>query len=304
MPSLGLLAQAACIWEATARKPGNVHRHADFDDVGYVDFLMSAAALQEAMTCAPLLGVGRTVRDAVRDTRRVVRSNTNLGMILLLAPLAAAADAECLSLRDAVGELLTRLDVEDARFVYEAIRLANPSVLGKVSDQDVAAEPTLPLREVMALAADRDLVARQYANGFREVFDDGIPALTRGLEVTGCLEGAIIFCHLSLMARHPDSLIARKRGPAEAEEASRRARAVLDSGWPREPAALQLVQEFDGWLRAVGRGRNPGTTADLVTAVLFVALREQILSLPPAYPWTLGGNSCIKYPTLPPPGRP
>src|SRR5579884_2891545 len=148
MPSLGLLAQAACIWEATARKPGNVHRHADFDDVGYVDFLMSAAALQEAMTCAPLLGVGRTVRDAVRDTRRVVRSNTNLGMILLLAPLAAAADAECLSLRDAVGELLTRLDVEDARFVYEAIRLANPSVLGKVSDQDVAAEPTLPLREV------------------------------------------------------------------------------------------------------------------------------------------------------------
>src|SRR5437016_494359 len=107
MPSLGLLAQTACIWEATARKPGNVHRFADFDDATYVDFLMSAAALQEAITCAPLVGVGRTVRDAVRDTRRVVRSNTNLGMVLLLAPLAAAEDRP--SLRAGVVELLTHL---------------------------------------------------------------------------------------------------------------------------------------------------------------------------------------------------
>jgi triphosphoribosyl-dephospho-CoA synthase len=301
MPSLGLLAQMACVWEATARKPGNVHRFADFDDATYVDFLMSAAALHEPMTCAVLRGVGHTVRDAVRDTRRVVRSNTNLGMILLLAPLAAAEARP--SLRAAVGELLTRLTVHDTRLVYEAIREANPTGLGKVDDQDVAAEPTLPLREVMALAADRDLVARQYANGFREVFDDGVPALVRGLEVTGCLEGALIFCHLSLMAKHPDSLIARKRGTAEAEESARRAGTVLDAGWPHAPAAEALTQ-LDDWLRAVGRGRNPGTTADLVTASLFVALREQILTLPPSHPWTLNLPSDMKNPTLPPRGRP
>jgi triphosphoribosyl-dephospho-CoA synthase len=303
VPSLGLLAQAACIWEATARKPGNVHRYADFDDAGYVDFLMSAAALHEALTCAPLVGVGGTVLSAVRDTQRVVRSNTNLGIILLLAPLAAAGDVDFGSLRADVGQLLIGLDVGDSRLVYEAIRLAKPSGLGAVKVQDVSAEPTLPLREVMALAADRDLVARQYANGFREVFDDGVPALRRGLEGTGCLEGAIIYCHLSLMAKHPDSLIARKRGPAEAEEASRRARAVLEGGWPHAPAGLEALTHLDDWLRAVGRGRNPGTTADLVTASLFVALREQILSLPPSHPWTLDGNSHIKYPTLPPPGR-
>src|SRR5947209_1004923 len=109
MPSLGQLAQTACLWEVTARKPGNVHRFADFDDASYVDFLMSAAALHEVMTCAPLLGVGRTVRDAVRDTQRVVRSNTNLGIILLLAPLAAASDIDYCSLRADVGHLLTRL---------------------------------------------------------------------------------------------------------------------------------------------------------------------------------------------------
>jgi triphosphoribosyl-dephospho-CoA synthase len=300
MPSLGLLAQTACLWEATARKPGNVHRFADFDDATYVDFLMSAAALHEPMTCAVLRGVGHAVRDAVRDTRRVVRSNTNLGMILLLAPLAAAETRP--SLRAGVGELLTHLTVQDTRLVFEAIRLANPSGLGKVDDQDVSAEPTLPLREVMALAADRDLVARQYANGFHEVFDDGVPALVRGLEVTGCLEGAIIFCHLSLMAKHPDSLIARKRGMDEAEEAACRARAVLDAGWPHGPA--EALAQLDDWLRAVGRGRNPGTTADLVTASLFVALREQILTLPPSHPWTLNLPSDMKNPTLPPRGRP
>ncbi|HEX5271531.1 MAG TPA: triphosphoribosyl-dephospho-CoA synthase, partial [Gemmataceae bacterium] len=253
-------------------------------------------------TAAVLLGVGRTVRDAVRDTRRVVRSNTNLGMILLLAPLAAVEGRP--SLRAAVGQLLPRLGVEDTRLVYEAIRLANPAGLGRVEDQDVSAEPTLPLREVMALAADRDLVARQYANGFREVFDDGVPALVRGLETTACLEGAIIFCHLSLMAAHPDSLIARKRGPADAEEASRRARAVLDSGWPHAPGGGEALARLDDWLRGAGRGRNPGTTADLVTASLFVALREQVIKLPPAYPWTLDLASDMKNGTLPPPGRP
>jgi triphosphoribosyl-dephospho-CoA synthase len=275
MPTLGQSVQVACLWEATARKPGNVHRFRDFDDVGYVDFLLSAVALGEVFNDAPLLRVGPLVHEAVRQTRHFARSNTNLGIILLLAPLAAATRQP--GMRSGLGEVLAGLDQEDARDVYAAIRLANPAGLGRVEQQDVSAEPTLPLRQVMALAADRDLVARQYANGFREVFDDGVPALVRGLELTGGLESAIVFCHLSLLARHPDSLIARKRGPAEAEEATRRARLVL--------AGEMSVDELDAWLRAEGRGRNPGTTADLVTAVLFVALREGILALPPAYPW-------------------
>jgi triphosphoribosyl-dephospho-CoA synthase len=275
MDLIGLYAQLACIWEATARKPGNVHRYRDFEDVGYVDFLQSAAAIGPVMAVADRHSVGQTVYEAVCLTRTVAPNNTNLGMVLLLAPPAAVPADKVV--RVGALEVLERLDVDDARLVYEAIRLANPAGLGRVEQQDVSAEPTLPLRQVMALAADRDLVARQYANGFREVFDDGVPALVRGLEQTGCLEGSIIFCHLSLLAKHPDSLIARKRGVAEAEEASRRARLVLRGD--------MAVDELDAWLRAEGHSRNPGTTADLVTAVLFVALREGILSLPPAYPW-------------------
>ena len=140
----------------------------------------------------------------------------------------------------------------------------------------------------MALAADRDLIARQYANGFREVFDDGVPAVLEGLERTGSLEGAIIHAHLHLMARHPDTLIARKRGAAEAEESARRARAVLDAGWPDGREAWAALRRLDAWLRAEGRGRNPGTTADLIAACLFVLLREGRITLPLSVPWPAG----------------
>src|SRR5262249_56799570 len=119
------------------------------------------------------------------------------------------------------------------RAVYEAIRLAVPGGLGSAPEQNLRDEPTKSLVEVMALAADRDLVARQYANGFHELFEEGVSALERGMEQTRSLEGAIIFCHLHLMSTYPDSLIARKRGRSEAEEAARRAGEVLASGWPQ-----------------------------------------------------------------------
>jgi len=286
MDLIGLYAQVACVWEASARKPGNVHRYRDFEDSGYVDFLVGAAAAGRALEGAGGRPVGQTVLEGVRHTRRVAGNNTNLGVLLLLAPLAKAAAAE--GVRAGLPPVLDALDVADAAAVYEAIRLAKPAGLGRVPEQDVHAEPTQALREVMALAADRDLVARQYAGGFREVFDEGVPALLRGLEETGSLEGAILFCHLQLLAAHPDSLIARKRGPAEAEEASRRARRVLDEGWPGASAGRAALDDLDAWLRAEGHARNPGTTADLVAACLFVALAEGSIELPPRYPWPLG----------------
>ncbi len=283
---IGLLAQTACIWEATARKPGNVHRYCDFDDTTYVDFLVSAAAAAPLLAVSPDYSVGRTVYEAVRRTRRAVRANTNLGILLLLAPLTKAAVGR--DLREELPGVLDALTVEDAAAVFAAIRLADPSGLGRAPEQDVAEEPTRPLREIMALAADRDLIARQYANGFREVLDDGAPAVMEGVERTGSMEGAILYAHLHLMARHPDTLIARKRGPAEADESARRARAVLDAGWPNGRAGWAVFAELDAWLRAEGRTRNPGTTADLIAACLFVLLHEGRITLPLSIPWPAG----------------
>jgi triphosphoribosyl-dephospho-CoA synthase len=281
LENVGLFAQLACIWEATARKAGNVHPDARFDDLTYLDFLHSAVAIGPTFAGAPRRRVGIIVLEAVRATRRIVRTNTNLGIVLLLAPLAVACGDE--DLRVGLAHVLADLDQADARLVYTAIRLAGAGGLGEAPAQDVRAEPTLGLRDIMALAQDRDLIARQYANGFREVFEDGVPALVGHLTGGLGLEEAIVATHLELIARHGDTLIARKRGAAEAGEASARAAQVLQLGWPADPAARRAFSEFDAWLRAEGNARNPGATADLVTACLFVALVQGHVTLPVAW---------------------
>jgi triphosphoribosyl-dephospho-CoA synthase len=283
LTSPGLCAQIACLWETTARKPGNVHRSRDFKDTNYLDYALSAAAIAPVLELAPDRRVGQTILDAIRATRQVTRSNTNLGIVLLLTPLASVPMAH--PLRRGVQAILDDLDTKDAKEVYEAIRLARPGALGKVDEQDIQEAPTKTLRQVMSLAAERDSVARQYHNGYVEVFDAGVPALQQGLQDTVCLEDAIIYCHLRLMSKYPDSLIARKRGAEEAAEAARLANSVFERGWPKGDDGAKALAELDDWLRAEGHSRNPGTTADLVTASLFVALRDDIIGVPSDRPW-------------------
>jgi triphosphoribosyl-dephospho-CoA synthase len=266
MMSPGLLAQIACILEATARKPGNVHRFADFaGDAHYLDFLLSAAAIAEPIDRAVERGVGATVLAAVEATRQVVSTNTNLGILLLIAPLACVPEGT--SLRDGIGNVLDALTVDDARAVYQAIRLARPGGLGSAGKQDIANEPTVTLLDAMRLAADRDLVARQYATGFRDVFSvfgsESSPERIR--------ESTVITAFVASLAANPDTLIARKLGREAAEEASRRAVEAIRSG---DFASL------DAWLRADGHSRNPGATADLIAAALFAALRDGTIKLP------------------------
>jgi triphosphoribosyl-dephospho-CoA synthase len=283
MLPIGLAAQLACIWEATARKVGNVHPFARFAEVSYLDFVTSAAAIAPVLETAPARRVGETVLAAVQATRRLQGSNTNLGIILLLAPLAKVPAGQ--DLRTGVRAVLADLDVTDARHVYAAIRLANPGGLGRVPAQDVSAEPTQSLREVMALAAGRDLVARQYVNDFEEIFARGLPALQQGIGRTGSLEGAIIHTQLAFLAAEPDSLIVRKCGEAEGAEAQRRAADALAAGWPETAPGRTALAEFDAWLRAAGHRRNPGTSADLVTASLFAALRRGSIQVPLSIPF-------------------
>jgi triphosphoribosyl-dephospho-CoA synthase len=276
--SPGRLAQLACLLEVWARKPGNVHRFRDLDGLGFVDFLASALAIGDSMDRAATDGVGTAIEGAIEATRRLVATNTNLGMVLLLGPLAAVSAG--MDLKEGVAKVLDATTIDDARAVYRAIRLARPGGMGTVSDQDIAREPALPLKAVMALAADRDLVARQFTNGFREVFDDALPALSDSLRLGRSTETSIVSAHLALLSRHPDSLIARKAGMGQASEVSRRAGEVLAAGWPDREEGLRLCSELDEWLRDPVRKLNPGTTADLVTAALYAALRDGTISLP------------------------
>ncbi|WP_020475786.1 RimK family alpha-L-glutamate ligase [Zavarzinella formosa] len=265
--------QTACMWEVLAQKAGNVHPGARFRDMTHLDFLMSGMAIAPVLGNAVGKPLGETILEAIRATRRVVRCNTNLGIALLLAPLAAVPETD--DLRAGLIRVLEATTVQDSVNVYEAIRLAVPGGLGEAPDQDVRKQPTLPFREVMAMAANYDQIAAEYANGFLTIFQLGVPMLLEGLQIHGRLERAIQYLQLRWLATHEDTLISRKRGPVIARETSRQARDVLANGGPGSPA----YAEFDHWLRADGNARNPGTTADLITACLYVALRQRTLTV-------------------------
>ena len=279
MIPIGACATLACLWEVTAPKPGNVYRGADFEDLTYADFLTSAAVVGPILERSPDEGVGATVLAAVEATRAAVGTNTNLGMLLLLAPLAAVARE--LPLSAGIVDVLKSLTPRDTREVYGAIRLAQPGGLGHLDEADVhgAHPPAISLVEAMGMAAHRDLVARQYVNGFEQVFATS-EQIERCHKSDLPLSEAIVHGYLQLLAKLPDSLIARKCGSAAAREASDRAAAVLQSGEPGSSAYQAAVAELDCWLRSDGHRRNPGTTADLVAAGLFVLLRDQRLNWP------------------------
>lgn len=272
--TIGGCATLACLWEATAAKPGNVHRGADFADMSYVDFLVSAAVIGPVFDSSAELGLGGTVLEAVRATRAAVGVNTNLGTLLLLAPLALAeGDTE------EATRIVHSATRDDTSKFYAAIREAMPGGLGKVDEGDVFAEPQHSLVEAMQLAADRDLVARQFTNQFAEVTD----AANQIADHTGhgiSLNDAIVRAQLLLLSRHGDSLVERKVGPDVSKDLAARAASVLALA-TRDPQSYHAaLSDLDFWLRADGHRRNPGTTADLVAAALFVLLAGDRLSWP------------------------
>jgi triphosphoribosyl-dephospho-CoA synthase len=272
--SPGAAATLACLYEATAPKPGNVYPGADFDDVTYADFVASAVVIGPILERTLTNGVGQTVLDAVRATRNTVGTNTNLGTLLLLVPLAAVPPDTTLA--EGIGNVLRRLHGDDTRQVYEAIRVSNAGGLGRAEHADVFSDvpADLKLVDAMQLAADRDSVAQQYTNDFSDIFDGTSVWIADGLARGWPLSAAIVHAHVRQLAARPDSLIQRKCGPQVARQASERAITVLHSGSPGNAAYALALSEFDAWLRADSHRRNPGTTADLVAAGLFVLLRE------------------------------
>jgi triphosphoribosyl-dephospho-CoA synthase len=213
---------------------------------------------------------------AVRASRGAAGANTNLGIALLLAPLARAA-LEGGPLRERLGEVLRALTVDDARSAYAAIRLAGPGGLDEPVEHDVRDQPRVTLREGMAAAAERDTIASEYVTEFSVTFELGLPGLTDALGDGLRPRDAIVELALRLLAAVPDTLIARKRGADAAGRVSAGARKVLAAGGVRAGPGRTALAEFDASLRREGNALNPGTTADLVTAVLFAALLEGVL---------------------------
>jgi len=267
---------AACRAEINALKPGNVHIHAAGHGMETAHFEASAAAAAPWIADVAL-NVGLRVQYSVEASIIAARMNTNLGILLLSAPLALAGGyASGAGLREDVAGILAGLDEEDAAAVFAAIRRANPGGLGAAPEQDVAAPPTVGLLEAMALAADRDRIARAYVTNFAEVFDFGLPTLDRVRPLADDPSLMVTTLHMAYLAQLPDSHIARKYGSAVAEQVRKEALRHKRLWTPvATPNSFAELLAFDADLKR--RNLNPGTTADFVVATLFAAsIRDRL----------------------------
>jgi triphosphoribosyl-dephospho-CoA synthase len=268
----------ACVLEATAPKAGNVYPGRSFHDLKHSDFVIAAEIVAAELT-APNRTLSERMLTAVQQTVAAVGSNANLGIVLLLGPLVEA-DRQITVMENgdqerpgdrwlaAIRSVLDALDDRDGQSIYRAIAAAAPGGLGTADEQDVrTTSGPIDLLAAMRQAADRDRIARQYATGFADLIQHVVPLVASAIESAGDILVGISHAHLRLLAADCDTLISRKMGAHLAAQVRQRAAQVnIDD--------LDQVVKFDQWLRADGHCRNPGTTADLIAASLYLLLRS------------------------------
>jgi len=272
---------AACALDVAVRKPGNVSLASPGHGMQAALFIASAQAAA-APLCARGASVGERIEGAITATWAAVDCNTNLGIVLLCAPIAHAAQRlqpapTREALRAAIGASLAGLSIDDASAAFRAIARARPAGLGRVSSQDVHTPATVNLRAAMALAAERDRIARLYRDGFDVLFDvpwpHGFSPSSFDMQSTPspATVADVQRLYTTLLASWPDSHIVRKHGEAVAQNVMTAAQAWL----AREPAAVRSLDSdpaYAAWDEALkSQGVNPGTTADLTVATLMLA---------------------------------
>jgi triphosphoribosyl-dephospho-CoA synthase len=267
----------SCEAELRAPKPGNVHIFAPGHRMSARDFFASAQAAAEPLTQTGA-SVGARILNAVDATQALVGQNTNLGIILLCAPLAHAAQSGAGDLEARLEATLRGLGVDDADCAFRAIARANPAGLGVAAQHDVAATARTTLLEAMREAAPRDAIARQYAENFRDLFEIGAVALAEAAAQNCDAPMTTLRLYLSFLSKIPDSHIARKFGTdvAQAAMMEARARSGVFFAARRLPEIEAEALQYDADLKA--RGLNPGTSADLTVAAHFADCLRRILA--------------------------
>jgi len=271
--------QQACLLELKAIKPGNVGYHADGHGMKVEQFEISAKESSKGLF-ANSSCVGERIYNAVSNTNTAVGENTNLGIILLCAPIVEALNTsiDVNQLRYLLKNVLSNLSIEDAEFAYKAIQLAMPGGMGEVAEQDVSHAPSVTLLEAMKMSALNDRIAYQYAHQYEDIFVHNLPIYQSYLEKWGSSQWATTALFLSQWLRVPDTLIIRKKGLLKAREISDMiaplASRVLASEDPTDYVSDLL--SLDSELKQ--SGINPGTTADITVATLFVAMTGYVHS--------------------------
>ncbi len=296
--------QLGILLEVSATKPGNVCREVGFETTKYEHFLASAVAVSSSFEYGAKQGIsvskkgiqpeqvkiGKIIKEAVMDVNTWQNGgNTLLGTILLLSPIAVAAGMSLANsvrltipkLRENIGVVVKATTSSDAVEVYEAINMADPHGLaGKAPILDVydptskrkLVEENYSLFDVFKISSPYDSISNEWVETYPITFEIGLPYLTKQLKETGNLNTAIVNTFLFVLSQVPDTLIARKVGQGKAEKISTKAKTILEVEGLATSNGRRKLTKFDSELRASSNKLNPGTTADLMAAVLAIAL--------------------------------
>lgn len=269
--------ELACLLEASSRKPGNIYPFKDFPEIGYTDFLFAAVNLGNTIYNVDRLTIGELIYNALEGTFRDVRANVNLGIVLLLVPLAKAywvSEKDTL-LRNSLKYILNSLTINDADLVYKAIKTVKPGGMGTVKKEDIKDKPGVTLREAMDMAKYRDSIAYEYTSDYKITFEFLYPRFCSYKSELNW-EKTIVQVFLELLAEVPDTLIARKYGMLVAKDVSSKARDIVDIGGIGTKEGREAISLFDNYLRGSNRKLNPGASADLIASGIMVYLLKNI----------------------------
>lgn len=267
MNDIALVYRDACMAELSAIKPGNVHMFADGHGMVVQDFIKSADASAQNIA-TPNLSVGERILNAIKATWDAVGCNTNLGIVLLAAPMVQAVYSKDGFSQNTLQDVLNNLTVDDAVKAYDAISMAMPAGLGEAETHDVHQMPQVTLLEAMKSASDRDLIAQQYANGYQDIFNLGVMTYQHYLVKWERSAWAVTATYLAFLAAFEDSHIARKYGKEIAQaiqqESKNHFQHFTSQENPKLYQATLLAWDIDLKKRCI----NPGTSADLTVATI------------------------------------
>lgn len=278
MKNLEQLYKDACEIELQAFKPGNVSIFSDGHDMSVEDFRKSYEVSAPPL-CDENYSLGEKIFYAVKATRDEVRCNTNLGIILLCAPLIHAVQKHSnLNLRNALTQVLNSTTIDDANWVFQAISLAKPGGLGEVEKQDVSQNATVTLQAAMQLACDKDRIALQYVSDYKDIFDLGVLSYTHTFNRWQKKSWAAVAVYIDLLCQFPDSHIERKFGSRYSARVKQMMQQlknelqIIDDPEQVKP----LLNQMDTELKS--HGLNPGTSADLTVTTLLTVFLEGSLA--------------------------
>lgn len=290
---IGKCAQIASVLEVSGHpKPGNVHRTQNFSDMVFEDFLLSGIAIGKTMEKSAAKGfdlrdkpekwqdinLGNLILEAVTETDHWVANNTNLGIIMLLTPICAAAGAthNFNNLRSRIHQIMKSTTPQDAVNLYQAINMADAGGMGEQEELDVSSdssvqkllEENINMFSVLEMSSEWDKLSYELTNQMPVTFDLGFPLFAKIKSEYG-INQATVQTFLTILSEVPDTLISRKCGEEKAKEVSAHAKSILEEGGILTNKGQQLMEKFDHEL--IENGLNPGTTADFTASSIMIA---------------------------------